>query len=326
MSPDKIVLRAVAAALCLAVLAGCSSRPSGPGAATGYSRSGAGIYKVGKPYQIGGVWYYPAEDYYYDETGVASWYGPGFNRQRTANGEIYDQGELTAAHRTLPMPCLVRVTNLENGRSLVVRINDRGPYAAGRIIDMSQRGAELLGFERTGTAKVRVSILAEESRAIAMAAKANTPPEQLAAEIGPPPAAAPRQSVEVASLTSDRSSPPPPVSSPRPMPSAVAPPPVTVAGADVDGRFLPAPVVSQVQVGGSRRLFVQAGAFTVPANANRLNSRMAAFGSSQVLPARVGSTQFYRVRIGPIDSVEQADAVLAKVIQAGNNDARVIVD
>ncbi|MBO6783539.1 MAG: septal ring lytic transglycosylase RlpA family protein, partial [Alphaproteobacteria bacterium] len=107
---------------------------------------GTGRYKIGDPYQIKGVWYYPAEDYQYSETGIASWYGPNFHGKKTANGETYNQNDLTAAHRTLPMPSAVRVTNLENGRSLVVRINDRGPFARGRIIDMSRRGAQLLGF------------------------------------------------------------------------------------------------------------------------------------------------------------------------------------
>ncbi len=97
----------------------------------------AGVYKVGNPYQIDNVWYYPREQPDYDETGIASWYGPTFYGKYTANGEIYDGNALTAAHRTLPMPVNVRVTNLDNGKSIVVRVNDRGPYARGRIIDLS---------------------------------------------------------------------------------------------------------------------------------------------------------------------------------------------
>ena len=131
-----------------------------------------GVYKVGKPYQIQGVWYYPGEDYSYSETGVASWYGPDFHGKYTANGEIFDQNDVTAAHRTLPMPCFVRVTNLDNGRSLVVRINDRGPFAHGRVLDLSKRAAQLLGMEGTGTAKVKVEIMADESRELAMNMKA----------------------------------------------------------------------------------------------------------------------------------------------------------
>ena len=116
-----------------------------------------GNYKIGKPYQIKGVWYYPKVNYQHTETGIASWYGPGFHGKKTANGEIYDQNALTAAHRTLPMPSLVQVTNLENGRSLRLTVNDRGPFAHGRVIDVSRRAAQLLGFHRQGTARVRVS-------------------------------------------------------------------------------------------------------------------------------------------------------------------------
>ena len=114
-----------------------------------------GRYKVGRPYQIKGTWYYPAENFKYVETGISSWYGPKFHGRKTANGETYNMNDLTAAHRTLPLPSMVRVINLNNGRSLKLRINDRGPFARGRIIDVSRRAAQLLGFQRAGTAKVR---------------------------------------------------------------------------------------------------------------------------------------------------------------------------
>ncbi|WP_164156590.1 septal ring lytic transglycosylase RlpA family protein, partial [Sandarakinorhabdus rubra] len=112
--------------------------------------------KIGKPYQVAGVTYYPADDRAYREEGVASWYGPGFHAGSTANGERYDQDDLTAAHRTLPMPSWVEVENLDNGRKLTVRINDRGPFAKGRIIDLSRKAAQLLGVDRAGTARVRL--------------------------------------------------------------------------------------------------------------------------------------------------------------------------
>ena len=131
-------------------------------------QAGSSVYKVGKPYSINGVWYYPEVDYEYTETGIASWYGPNFHGKKTANGEIFDMNRVSAAHRTLPMPSIVRVTNLNSGRALVIRVNDRGPFAHGRIIDLSRRAAQLLGFERAGTAPVRVEILAEESRQIAL--------------------------------------------------------------------------------------------------------------------------------------------------------------
>ncbi|MGE0668963.1 MAG: septal ring lytic transglycosylase RlpA family protein [Sphingomonadales bacterium] len=138
-----------------------------------------GIYKVGNPYVINGVTYVPREDPTYSETGIASWYGPQFHGERTANGEIFDMELVSAAHRTLPMPSLVRVTNLENGRTMVVRLNDRGPYARGRIIDMSKKAAELLGFQGAGTAMVRVEYVGraplEEGAPVQVAVRQEAP-------------------------------------------------------------------------------------------------------------------------------------------------------
>lgn len=125
-----------------------------------------GVYKIGNPYKIKGKWYYPKENYKYSEVGVASWYGKDFHAKKTANGEKYDMNSLSAAHRTLPLPSIVKVTNLQNGRSLVLRVNDRGPYASNRIIDVSKRAASLLGFQTQGTTKVRVEILEKESKAL----------------------------------------------------------------------------------------------------------------------------------------------------------------
>ena len=121
-----------------------------------------GYRKVGTPYQIAGIWYHPKEDPAYDEVGMASWYGPNFHGRTTANGETYDQYAMTAAHPTLPMPSLVEVTNLANGRTIVLRINDRGPFAKGRIIDVSKAAAEELGFKKQGVTRVRVRVVEED--------------------------------------------------------------------------------------------------------------------------------------------------------------------
>jgi rare lipoprotein A len=117
---------------------------------------GGGTYRVGKPYMVGGRMYVPQEDVNYREEGLASWYGDDFHGRLTANGEVFDMDALSAAHPTLPMPCYARVTNLSNGKSLVVRVNDRGPYAANRLIDLSHKAAELLDFKGDGIARVRV--------------------------------------------------------------------------------------------------------------------------------------------------------------------------
>ena len=117
---------------------------------------GGGTYRVGKPYIVAGRVYVPEEDVNYREDGLASWYGDDFHGRLTANGEVFDMGALTAAHPTLPMPCYARVTNLGNGRSLIVRVNDRGPYHGNRLIDVSNKAAELLEFKGNGVARVRV--------------------------------------------------------------------------------------------------------------------------------------------------------------------------
>ena len=152
--------------------------------------------KIGKPYQVLGAWYYPSDDSGYDQRGIASWYGPGFHALSTANGERYDQDDVTAAHKTLPMPSYVEVENLENGRKLTVRINDRGPFVAGRIIDLSRRSAQLLGVDRAGTAKVRVRRVFPDGAPPVM-------PVVLAARptIAPPATASAQSFVQVAALS-----------------------------------------------------------------------------------------------------------------------------
>jgi rare lipoprotein A len=119
-------------------------------------KKGGGRYQVGKPYKVAGKWYHPKEEPGYDKVGVASWYGPNFHGRLTANGEIFDQNALSAAHPTLPLPSYVRVTNVANGQSTLVRVNDRGPFAHGRMIDLSSKTADVLGIKQAGTAKVRV--------------------------------------------------------------------------------------------------------------------------------------------------------------------------
>src|SRR5712672_3894825 len=121
---------------------------------------GGGTYRVGKPYTVGGRIYVPEEDVNYREEGLASWYGDDFHGRLTANGEVFDMESLTAAHPTLPIPSYARVTNLSNGKSLIVRVNDRGPYHGNRLIDVSNRAAELLEFKGNGVARVRVEYVA----------------------------------------------------------------------------------------------------------------------------------------------------------------------
>jgi len=303
---------------------------SGP---AGYDTSSAppvppskGTFKVGNPYRIAGVKYRPRESYNHVETGIASWYGPNFHGKPTANGEVFDMNELTAAHRTLQMPSLVRVTNLENGRSLIVRINDRGPFSRGRIIDLSRRGAELLGFLNQGTAKVRVEVLAEESRAIAQAAKqgADTSGIEIAMnENGRLPADfVPQKPAQPVLKKKDT---PPRADTRLTKADRVELAPPNIKGHMKDGKFLPDPVVTKQPV-ESTSIFVQAASFAKRANAERLARDLGHVGPVRVVPATVRGRQFFRVRLGPANDVAAADQLLARVSDAGWPKAIIVVD
>ncbi len=253
----------------------------------------AGVYKVGQPYQIDNVWYYPREQPDYDETGIASWYGPTFYGHRTANGEMYDGNQLTAAHRTLPMPVNVRVTNLDNGKSILVRVNDRGPYARGRIIDLSARAAQLLDVVRTGTARVRVTYL---SRADINGAPS---PSETPPEIASALPAAPTGKVDSSGLAiipgAAVAAPPVNVAA---LPPPPPPPPVQAAA--------PADQVTHVPVPAMTHLYVQVGAFSKLENAKSLLAKLG--GDLRISTLQRGGQTLYRVRSGPLNSVEDADA------------------
>jgi rare lipoprotein A len=276
----------------------------------------AGVYKVGNPYQIQGTWYYPHEQPEYDETGIASWYGPNFHGGRTANGEIFDENALTAAHRTLPMPVNVRVTNLENGKSIILRVNDRGPYAKGRIIDVSKAAAKLLGFWGQGTAKVRVTYVAR-----ADLGGGEPPPSETPPEIANAVPAAPTDKIATSTLGIVPGA---TVAPPVPLPALPLPPvstpPIAIAETQPTGE------VEHVSVPAMTHMYVQAGAFNLLANANRLKDRFAVAGDLVISPIDRGGQRLYRVRIGPFDDVSLADAALARLTGAGSTDARIVVD
>ena len=164
LRPYEVVILGVVA---VAVLSGSCSRSDRAGGRYGTASTrvvapgepipkGGGVYKVGDPYRIDGQWFTPREAPDYDQPGRASYYADDFHGRRTSNGEIFDMWALSAAHPTLPLPSYVYVTNLENGRTLLLRVNDRGPYVANRIIDVSKAAARYLGFETRGTTRVRV--------------------------------------------------------------------------------------------------------------------------------------------------------------------------
>ncbi len=295
----------------VALLAACATQtpPPPPPPPTVQVPASAGVYKVGQPYQIDNIWYYPREQPDYDETGIASWYGPTFYGKKTANGEIYTGDMLTAAHKTLPMPVNVRVTNLDNGKSLIVRVNDRGPFSRGRIIDLSRRAAELLDIIQSGTARVRVTYMGRSELNGAPAG-----PEALAGG----PSAAPSGKVDSAALGI--------------LPGATVAPPAQVAGmpkpapipAEMFNDAKPDGKVTQVSVPPATRLYVQVGAFTRRENAQALLNKLG--GGMQISPLQRGGQTLYRVRSAPFASVKDADAALSRVTGAGANDAHIVVD
>jgi peptidoglycan lytic transglycosylase len=273
----------------------------------------AGIYKIGKPYQIDNVWYYPHEQPDYDETGIASWYGPTFYGKYTADGEIYDGDKLTAAHRTLPMPVNVRVTDLENGKSIVVRVNDRGPYSRGRIIDLSRRAAELLGMVQAGTARVRVTYLGRADLGNGAPPPPETPPEIASAL-----PAAPTAKVESSSLATV-----PGAATARPVKEQSMPVPVDVPLTPI-AADQPGDQVIQMAVPAKTRLYVQVGAFSKLENARMLLARLG--GDLRISTLQRNGQTLYRVRTGPLNSVEDADAELNRITGAGSSDAQIVVD
>jgi len=323
----------VLASLAALALGGCASTQ--PSARTGVSSVERGYYKIGEPYMVDGVLYTPAEDWNYDETGIASWYGPDFHGKRTANGELYDMNQVTGAHKTLPMPCLVRVTNLDNGRAIVARVNDRGPFSRGRVLDLSRRAAQLLGFERIGTAKVRVQIMAAESQALAAAARQGQLGSELAgldAAAAPPPlpsmapsraqAVPPGQMASAPAYPDDQRAALIAMANESAAIHQVAP---TAQGATVGGRFLPAPQFTQQKVRPSN-IYIQAGTFRVMENAERLRNSLGRVAKTDIAPLTINGKPFYRVRVGPIGSVDEADQLLGRIVGVGASDARIIVD
>ncbi|MGA9794072.1 MAG: septal ring lytic transglycosylase RlpA family protein [Rhizomicrobium sp.] len=312
-----MIVRAMRNGVAIAGLAGllaaCSTEQPPPN--TVLIPPNAGIYKIGKPYQIQGTWYYPHAQPDYDETGVASWYGPTFHGGRTANGEIFDENALTAAHRTLPMPVNVRVTNLENGKSIIVRVNDRGPYSKGRIIDVSKAAAKLLGFYAQGTAKVRVTYVAR-----ADLGNGEPPPPETPPAIANAVPAAPAGKVDQQALNIVPGATVAPPLAAAPLPTPVPTQELPAAETQPTGR------VQQVPVPSVTHMYVQAGAFSSIANANRLKERFAAAGDLFISPIDRNGLRLYRVRIGPFDDVSLADAALARLTGAGSTDARIVVD
>ena len=255
------------------------------------------IYKIGTPYKINGKWYYPAVDYDYEEIGIASWYGPGFHRKKTANGEIFDQNKVSAAHRTLPMPSVVRVTNLDNGKVLPeVRINDRGPFAGNRIIDLSKKAAQELGFMNTGIAKVKVEILENESRKHALVNSNNKITKVQSAEI---------KEIKKTEIVNN-------FDKQRIIKNKIK----NSRNEDFD---------KQNSILSDKQLAIQVGAFTDHRNAKSLTQKLSDF-QAYIERTFVNNKYLYRVRIGPIENLNLAENIKKKLFELGYTASHLIVN
>jgi rare lipoprotein A len=307
---SRLALVALAGAS-LAACASVESQPPGQSSIGAMPQSGsdgphanAGPSRAGPPYQVNGVWYVPREQPDYDEVGFASWYGDAFHGRSTADGEVFDMNAVSGAHTTLPLPSIVEVTNLDNGRQLRVRVNDRGPFVGDRIIDLSHEAARQLGYDRKGLARVRVRY------------------------VGPAPLLGPEAGVRMARAGSSA----PAVrlasaarSRPKPASAAAAPSDeVVLTGAPAPARRLQIVVAmpSARQAGPIYR--IQVGAFSEEARAWRAVGKIADLGAAVVEPIQRNGATLFRVTLpGPADQ-QQAYNLRERVARAGFADARVI--
>jgi rare lipoprotein A len=241
---------------------------------------------AGPPYQVEGKWYVPTYEPNYDEIGIASWYGPTFHGKASASGETFDENAMTAAHPTLPIPSLVRVTNLENGRSVVVRLNDRGPFVDDRIIDLSRAAGKALDMHAKGTARVRVQYVGP-----APAEHNSTPARQV--EVRPAAVTPVKFSMPVMEVASE------------PLPDLVPAQDVSVA------------VAPPTRAPKRDGFFVQAGSFADLGNAHMALEQVKFAGPASVVEAEVNGATYYRVMVGPWPTRGQAEQAQDRLVESG---------
>ncbi len=252
---------------------------------------GGGRRHIGKPYTVAGNKFYPAANPSYDKTGTGSWYGPKFHKRMTSNGEWFDMDYRSAAHPTLPLPSYAKVTNQENGRQLIVRINDRGPFVGDRIIDLSRKSARILGYDRKGKAKVRVQF------------------------IGPAPVN--DQGTHLAAMNDQLR---------RGTPLSRM-----IAAADGNGSATRVASVSTGNVAlkpvgqVAQGYFVQVGAFGDQANAERAKRNLQDVAPVIITPVNGQYGTLYRVKLGPLNDRGTAEHAQDRAVQAGHHDARLVV-
>lgn len=334
----------------LLFLAACSTGPT------------AGTYKVGKPYQVGGKWYEPKVQPDYDEVGVASWYGSDFHNKKTANGGKFDKNVLSAAHKTLPLPSMVKVTNLDNNKTLIVMVNDRGPFSNDRILDVSERAAEILGFKNKGTAKVRVQYLPGQTKRL-LSDLPGSKNEKLAEERafgsseaiaaietgGTAAASVPATDASrVFTLTANESEvkaaskdavKTEELKAPDAKTAEKAPAdktekvektkaPADSADGEVSADSAPKKPAAKAKAPEAAEVpqvqYIQAGTYSVKGNAERVQKALSSVGDVEVVPFKANGKDLYRVKVGPILDKKVAELSLKKVITLGHPDAMLV--
>ncbi len=305
-------------------------------------------FKVGNPYEVLGVKYEPKEDYEYDAVGIASWYGKDFHGNLTSNGEVFDMAELTAAHPTLPLPSFVEVTNLENGKKLVLRVNDRGPFVSGRLIDVSKRAAELLGFQDQGTTKARVRIIPDISKEVAQKLMEDQLKEYAKSDIETKeepkvaietPANVASEGVLEEAISNIK------VSSEPVDGTAVNSEPAVNTLVDIDSMATDGRVDKLISVRESQQVpvgilepnafvsssvpkgvFVQVGAFSSSGKIPNIVSSLDDVGVITIQKLDFANSSLVRVRVGPFVSVEDANKAKRHIVGLGYDSARVVIE
>ena len=258
------------------------------------------IYKVGNKYQVKGKFYYPEKNMFYNETGIASWYGPKFHGKLTANGEIYNQNALTAAHKTLPLPSAVKVTNLENNKSLILRVNDRGPFVNDRIIDLSSKAADLLGLKKKGTGLVRVTILQDKSVALEKLAKKGSFPEinDLPKPETPDVIVPQKTEVKVEGISKDHSK-------------------------QKNKKRL---IFDLKKLKNNFNIFIKLGSFSTLNSAKTMKKKISYINKIKIYKIFKNGKYLYQVKAGPYLNVDKVDNILSSLSTNGMQGAKIIIE
>ena len=256
------------------------------------------IYKIGNKYNVKGKFYFPKKNLSYNKTGIASWYGPKFHGKLTANGEIYNQYALTAAHKTLPLPSAVKVTNLQNNKSIVLRINDRGPFVNDRIIDLSSKAADILDLKRNGTGLVRVMILKEKSILLEKLAKKGSFPEI----IDLPKAEGPK--VNIPKITN-----------------------VKIDGTNKKYKTIKKTIKYDLNnLKKEYKIYIKLASFSSAQNAKIMKEKVLYLEKVKIYKKLKMNKTIYQVKAGPFTSVKKVDELLSLLSQKGMQGAKIIIE